>query len=73
MEGLPKKLSDINVEIIGVKEYHDKYQYLMEDNHFLNFNKPVKHTKIYDMSHYAYGALFYQRFSNVANNLVIFI
>lgn len=54
MEGLSKKLSDINVEIIGVKEYHDKYQYLMEDNHFFNFNKPVKHTKIYDMSHYAY-------------------
>lgn len=73
MEGLPKILSDVNVEIITLKEFHDKYQYLMEDNHFLNVNKPIKHTKIYYMSHYAYGALFYQRFSSIANNLVIFI
>lgn len=58
MEGLPKKLSDVNVEIITLKEFHDKYRHLMEDNHFFDLSKPVKHTKIYYMSHYAYGALF---------------
>ncbi|MHA3226301.1 CorA family divalent cation transporter [Globicatella sulfidifaciens] len=58
MEGLPKKLSDVNVEIITLKEFHDKYRHLMKDNHFFDLSKPVKHTKIYDMSHYAYGALF---------------
>nr|WP_276931881.1 hypothetical protein [Globicatella sulfidifaciens] len=73
MEGLPKQLSDVSVEIITLKEFHDKYRHLMEDNHFFDLSKPVKHTKIYDMSHYAYGALFYQRFNSAANNLVIFI
>src|SRR5574344_1252123 len=58
MEGLPKRLSDVNVEIITLKEFHDKYRQLMKDNHFFDLSKPVKHTKIYDMSHYAYGALF---------------
>lgn len=58
MEGLLTRLKAANVEMISLKEYQDNYQHLMENNHLFDINKPIKHTKVYFMSHYAYGSLF---------------